>query len=305
MRFIILFLFCILIKISGAQNKDSFAINNNYITLSPVIINKNLDVKGFIKKVQSDTSFYKAFKNLRTIGYTSINDIIMLDNNNLSAASQHSKTMQFRRNNCRFMETISSTTSGDYFKNGKEFNYYTAQLFASLFYTKDSVCNENNIVGNQAFSLNNKSGIEKHKEQLKMLFFNPGKKINGIPFISNKTAIYDEDIINQYDLSIDFEKHNNINCFVFNQKVKPGNESNVVLNEMTTWFNDSTFEIIARKYNLSYGAGLYDFNVNMEVEMTNFKNWIVPSLIKYYGNWKAIFKKRERGIFTVSFFDYE
>jgi hypothetical protein len=74
---------------------------------------------------------------------------------------------------------------------------------------------------------------------------------------------------------------------------------------MTTWFNDSTFEIIARKYNLSYDAGLYDFNVNMEVEMTNFKNWIVPSLIKYNGNWKAIFKRRERGIFTISFFDFE
>ena len=43
--------------------------------------------------------------------------------------------------------------------------------------------------------------MEKHKEQLKMLFFNPGKKINGLPFISGKTEIFDEPMAEKYDMS--------------------------------------------------------------------------------------------------------
>ena len=73
---------------------------------------------------------------------------------------------------------------------------------------------------------------------------------------------------------------------------------------MTTWFNDKTFEIVARDYSLSYDAGVYDFNVQMQVELTKLGDYLVPSLIRYVGNWKAIFKKRERGIFTATLFDF-
>ena len=48
------------------------------------------------------------------------------------------------------------------------------------------------------------------------------------------------------------------------------------------------------------GYKIYDFKVNMEVVMTQVGDLTVPSLIKYNGNWKAIFKKRERGIFTAT-----
>ncbi len=34
---------------------------------------------------------------------------------------------------------------------------------------------------------------------------------------------------------------------------------------MTTWFNINTWEIVARNYDLSYNAGVYDFDVRMEV----------------------------------------
>ncbi|MEO7523140.1 MAG: hypothetical protein ABIT58_03560, partial [Ferruginibacter sp.] len=60
-----------------------------------------------------------------------------------------------------------------------------------------------------------------------------------------------------------------------------------------------------RNYALSYDAGVYDFKVNMEIQMTRFNDLTVPALIRYNGNWKAIFKKRERGIFTATLFDFE
>ena len=302
----VIFIFSFCTSVSAQQKNDTvITVDNHYVTLSPVVIDTRLNVPAFIQKVKSDTSFYKAFKNLRILGYSAINDIRMMDKNNQQIAYLHSKTKQTREANCRSMKTIEEEHSGDIYNEQHQFNYYTAQLYASLFFTQGKVCNENNIVGNNQFSLSDKKGMEKHKEQLKMLFFNPGKKINGLPFMSNKTAIFDEDVANDYDMSITMEEYNKTSCYVFKQKVKPGFEDDVVVDEMTTWFHDSSFEIVARNYSLSFDAGVYDFKVNMEVQMTKYKELTVPTLIRYNGNWKTIFKKRERGVFTATLFDFE
>lgn len=287
------------------STKDStITIDGHVVTLSEVVIDTRLNVASFIKRVQEDTSFYKAFKNLRVLGFSAINDIKMLNSKGNVQASLHSKTKQLVEHGCRRMETQESNQTGDLYKNDR-WNYYTPQLYASLFFTKDTICGETNIVGHSSFSTQGKSGIDKHKEQLKMLFFNPGKKINGIPFLSNKTELFDPSVSQHYDMTIDIDEYKQTSCYVFKQVVKPGHENNVAIDAMTTWFNDSTFEVVARNYSLSYDAGVYDFNVRMEVEMTRFKDLLVPSLIRYNGNWKAIFKKRERGVFTATLFDFE
>jgi len=290
--------------IAQPKKDSTVKVDENYITLSEIVVNKNLNINTFIQRVKNDTTFYKAFRNLRIIGYTSLNDIKMLDKKGNIQASLHSRTRQIRTKNCRKMEVLSQTTTGDMFDRDGNFNYYTAQMYAGLFFTKDSVCGENNIVKGHEFSTGGLTGIEKHKEQLKMLFFNPGKKINGLPFISNKTAIFDESMADKYDMSIDFEDWNSVPCYVFKVKVKPENKSDVVIDDMTTWFNEKTFEIVARNYSLNYDAGVYDFAVNMQVEMTKVGDLIVPSVLRYNGNWKVILKKRERGLFTATLFDF-
>jgi hypothetical protein len=73
---------------------------------------------------------------------------------------------------------------------------------------------------------------------------------------------------------------------------------------MTTWFNSQTMEIVARDYDMSYDAGVYDFDVRMEVQLDKYQNYLVPKLIRYTGDWHAIFKTRERGIFTATLFDF-
>ena len=205
------------------------------------------------------------------------------------------------------MEVLEETTTGDIYDGdpaNRIFNYYTGEMYAGLFFTKGNICGEDNIIKGREISTSGLSGMEKHKAQLKMLFFNPGRQINGLPFISGKTAIFDKDMADRYDMSLDMEEHNKTSCYVFTIKAKEGRKSDVVIDEMTTWFNDKTFEIVARNYSLSYDAGVYDFDVQMQVEMTKFGEFLVPSLIRYVGNWKAIFKKRERGIFTATLFDF-
>lgn len=300
--------FSIVISVPGSAQISPDSIINvgkKSITLSEVVVNNKLNVPVFIERIKNDTSFYKAFRNLHILGFTAINDIRMNTSDGKIKAGLHSKTRQVRLNGCRKMETLEEQVTGYIYDENRNFNYYTAQMYASLFFTKDSVCGEDNIVAGREFSTAGKTGMEKHKEQLKMLFFNPGKKINGLPFISNKTAIYDDEMSDKYDMSIDMGIYNNTNCYIFTQKVRPGSKNGVVIDEMTTWFDDRTFEVLGRNYSLSYDAAVYDFKVTMEVVMTKFGEYLVPSLIRYNGNWKAIFKPRERAVFTATLFDFK
>ena len=64
-------------------------------------------------------------------------------------------------------------------------------------------------------------------------------------------------------------------------------------------------EIMARNYDLSYNAGVYDFDVHMEVELTKFGQYLLPKTLRYKGNWDVAFKKREKAVFTASLFDFK
>jgi hypothetical protein len=64
-------------------------------------------------------------------------------------------------------------------------------------------------------------------------------------------------------------------------------------------------EVMQRNYDMSYEAGVYDFDVHMEVQLMKFGNYLVPRLLRYNGNWNVVMKKRERGLFTATLFDFK
>lgn len=276
--------------------------------MSEVIIRSDLNVVSLLRRIKEDTSFYKAFRNLRVLQFTSINDIKMLDKRGAVEASLYSKTAQLRQGGCRTMQVLEEKTAGDMYKKGK-LDYFTAELYAGLFFTTGKVCSENNTVTGAELNIKGKSGIEKHKEQLKMMFFNPGKKIPGIPFIGDRIDIFDPEIAKQYNFSIDADAIGGQDCYLF--KIIPRADltkselNDLVFKNITTWFNTKTLEIVARNYDLSYNTLAYDFDVRMEVEMTRFKNYLVPAVLRYTGNWKVAFKKRERAFFTATLSDFK
>lgn len=304
--FLTVLLCCSSALLSRAQD-TTVVIDNQAFTLTEVVVRNNFDYKRLLAQIKEDTSFYKAFRNLRILGFTSYNDIKMLDKNGGVQASLFSKTRQNRENGCRTMDVLEEVTTGNFYNKKKEYNYTTPELYASLFFTTGSVCGEDNIVKGHVRTTTNKKGIEKHKEQLKMLFFNPGKKIPGIPFIGNKLDLYDDDAHRLYDYRLDLEEYKGALCYVFSivpkeSKVK---SDRIVVDQMVTWFDQRTLEVMGRNYSLSYKAGVYDFDVQMEVEMGRFEGLIVPRTLRYKGNWDVIFKKRERAIFTATLFDFK
>lgn len=295
--------------VSNAFAQDTtVVIDEKRFTLAEVVVRNNFDYKHLLEQIKEDTSFYKAFRNLRLLGFSSFNDIKMLDKKGAVKASLYSKTRQNRLNGCRTMDVLEEQVTGNFYDANKKYNYTTPELYASLFFTKGTICGENNIVKGRNLTISNKSGIDKHKEQLKMLFFNPGKKISGIPFIGDKLDLYDESAHKLYDYKLDIQEYKGALCYVFSITPKENlgflKNDKIVVDQMITWFDMKSMEVLARDYSLSYKAGFYDFDVTMNVEMTRVGNLIVPKTLRYRGNWDVIVKKRERAIFTATLFDF-
>jgi len=306
-RFFISLFFILVSCIVNAQD-TTLKIDNGSFTLTDAIVRNNFDYKAILQRIKDDTSFYKAFKTLRTIGYSSYNYIQMRDKNEKVIATLNSKTRQNKIGGCRTMDVLEESASGNMKDANGEYNYTTPALYASLFFTKGTICGETNIVKGKVRTVSG-SGLSKAKDQLKMLFFNPGKKIPGIPLIGNKLDLYDESAHELYDYKLDYVDYHGQLVYMFEVKPKDNlgffSKNNVVVDQMTTWFNPKTLEVLGRNYALSYNAGAYDFNVQMEVEMTYFNGQLVPKILRYKGNWDVVFKKREKGIFTATLFDFK
>ena len=308
MRRIFISLSFILIGFLVNAQDTTLKIDNGSFTLTDAIVRNNFDYKAILQRIKEDTSFYKAFKTLRTIGYSSYNYIQMRDKNEKVIATLNSKTRQNKIGGCRTMDVLEENVSGNMKDANGDYNYTTPALYASLFFTKGTICGETNIVKGKIRTVSG-SGLSKAKDQLKMLFFNPGKKIPGIPLIGNKLDLYDESAHELYDYKLDYVDYHGQLVYMFEVKPKDDlgffSKNNVVVDQMTTWFNPKTLEVLGRNYALSYNAGAYDFNVQMEVEMTYFNGQLVPKILRYKGNWDVVFKKREKGIFTATLFDFK
>lgn len=309
MRFILSFLSFLFIVANTLAQDTTIRLDNQSFTLSEVVVRNNFDYKRLLNQIKEDTTFYKAFRNLRILVFTSYNDIKMLNRKGKVEASLYSKTRQNRANGCRTMDVLEETVTGDFYDRKGNYNYETPELYAGLFFTKGTVCGEDNVVKGRARNVSNKKGMEKHKEQLKMLFFNPGKKIPGIPLIGNKLDLYDDDAHKLYDYRLDLEEYKGQLCYVFSITPKEDlgffKNDRIVVDQMTTWFDQKTLEVMGRNYSLSYKALVYDFDVQMEVEMGKFEGLTVPKILRYKGNWDVAFKKRERAVFTATLFDFK
>lgn len=291
-----------------AQIRDTINAGGATVTLSEVVVRSGMDVNGFIERVRRDTTFYKAFRNLRVLSYTSINDIRMFDRKGAPEASLHSRTQQSAWSGCRVTNTLESSKAGPYFDRHGAPRYYTAKLYDALFHAHDTLCGQHNMVRDHGPKPRGTSGMERHKEQLKMLFFNPGSDIPGIPLMGDKTRIFDADHRKLYNFDIDIQERKGMPCYVFRISARKDlgvlDRSRIVIDEMETWFDYRSFEVLQRSYAMRYDAGVYRFDVRMYVELGHAGKYLVPTLVRYDGSWKVAFQPAEKGVFTATLFDF-
>ena len=288
--------------------KDSLNDISALIYLDSFVVTASrlgFDTKDFIEMVRTDDSFLEAFHNLRFISYRSENEFAYFDKKGKERASYLDTIQQKVAQNCRTMDFLSTRDEGNYFKKRKsrKYKYFTSDMHDRLFYTHKKTCDD----PNPKLTPSGTSRLEKYVFELKKLIFRPGEKAN-VPFVGDKTSIFTEPMVQFYDFKIKSEKFNNdIECYVFEAVVKPKfeDQNKVVIKHLKTYFDKSTFQVIARDYQLQYSAGLYQFDVTMNIELLKIDDKYYPSSIKYDGFWNVPIKKRESSKFTIQFFDFE
>jgi len=289
--------------------KDTIEFSSFHVTLDSVTITatkKGFDVSDFIQMVREDNSFYLAFRNIRTLSYSSKNDFQMFNKRGKEKASFKSTIEQTSDGRCRTMKTLYKEIKGNFYKR-KKYRYYTAKMFDRLFLTHGKVCEKEKSEEEKGLVENQKlKGMSKHINELKKLIFYPGEKAD-VPFIGKKTAIFEKKMAKYYNFKIKSKEYKSgIDCYVFIAQVKPNvSPTKTVIKYMETYFDKSTFQVVARNYFLKHSGFTFDFDVKMKIKLKKIKEKYVPEFIEYDGQWDVPARRPEIAKFSLSFYDYE
>lgn len=266
-------------------------------------------VADFIQLVKDDTSFYYAFKNLHYYPYEITGNLNVVDKSNNDYATLSRQAMQLVSNRKKWIVITDEEVKGKIYKRNGNYNYYTAELFDHIFFPIDTSIIQRDIskFKNQ---LKGADDNTKNTDKLKVLIFNPGAEVKGVPMVGNKLNIFDEDMQQYYHYSLTTAKYNDsLICYVFTCKAKLDENGNsngkAVIKELISYFDKKTFNVIARKYVLRYKSFAFDFDVTMDIKLQSINQTVVPVGIAYSGFWDIAFKKKENVNFKLSFYNWK
>ncbi len=268
-------------------------------------------VEDFVKMVQEDQSFYRAFKNLRTIDYTAEHSIQLFPKDHLKQKNAaevkdyyKSEIIQRYDGKCRKIEFIKEEQSKNYLKRKGKHRYYTGKLLDRLFQSEGCSSRQTDPLEADKLDHADEEKSNRHIDELKKLIFSPGQEVN-VPIIGHKTAIFSKKMAPYYNFSITSKKFKGtIECYVFTAQVKPEFQNNkqdkTIIKYLETYFEKNAFNIVARNYTLEYAGALFDFDIDMAIECLPFGESFLPSFIKYDGFWDIPGRKPEIATFTIT-----
>lgn len=276
------------------------------ITLDSVvnIKAKRLNIETFIDAIINDTSFYEAFRNMKKYTFIAENRVFTYDKKNKVDGKIYRK---IRHNNDGpyKMEYLVKEDAGKIYKKNGKYQLYTVEMFDYIFMNAYNT----DFAPASAPSTGKKGGNEGYKDKLKTLIFNPGRPIKGIPFIGSKTEIFTANMRQYYDYTFYSGTYlDSIPVYRFKVSVKPDlskwTKDGIMIKELVTIFDKRNFEILGRYVDMKYSNMLFDFDVQMNIEMSYFNEVKLPTKITYQGNWDYPLKKEERASFLVLHKDY-
>ncbi len=266
---------------------------------------QRLNIETFINAIINDTSFYQAFRNMKKYTFIAENRIYTYDKKNKVNGKVYRK---IRHNNDGpyKMEYLVKEDDGNIYKKNGKYQLYTVEMFDYIFMNAYNT----DFVPNAPVSDGKGGTNEGYKNKLKTLIFNPGRPVKGIPFISNKTEIFTANMRQYYDYSFYAGTYlDSIPVYRFKVSVKPDlsnwTKDGLMIKELVTIFDRRNFEILGRYVDMKYSNMLFDFDVQMNIEMSYFDEVKLPTKITYQGNWDYPFKKEERASFLVVHKDYK
>ncbi|KLT65026.1 hypothetical protein [Pedobacter sp. BMA] len=276
------------------------------ITLDSAVSIKaeRLNIETFINRIVNDTSFYESFRDMKRYSFIAENRIYSYDKKNkvdgkIYRKIKHNNAGQYK------MEYLAKEESGNLYKKNGKYQLYTIEMFDYIFmnaYNTDFVPN--------APASDGKGGTnESYKDKLKTLIFNPGRPVK-VPFIGSKTEIFSANMRQYYDYAFSSGTYlDSIPVYRFKVSVKPDLSSwtkdGLMIKDLVTIFDKRNFNILGRYVDMKYSNMLFDFDVQMNIEMGYFGDDKLPTKITYQGNWDYPFKKEERASFLIVHKDYK
>ncbi|WP_158797317.1 hypothetical protein [Pedobacter sp. L105] len=267
------------------------------------IVAQKLSVETFIRAVTTDTTFYAAFRKMKNFNFIAENKIYTYDKKNKVNGRIYRKIKHNAKGPNR-MEFLVKQDTGQVFRKNGKYQLYTLEMFDYIFmnaYKTDA--------GLSMPSAQKGDKNESYKDKLKTLIFNPGRPVKGIPFIGGKTEIFTANMRQYYDYSFQSGTYlDSIPVYRFRVKVKDDLSSwtkdGLMIKELVTIFDKRNFAILGRYVDMKYSNLLFDFDVQMNIEMSYFGEEKLPAKITYQGNWNIPFKKEERASFLILHKDY-
>lgn len=259
---------------------------------------ERLSVETFIRAVTTDTSFYQAFRNMKKYAFTAENSIYTYDKKNKVTGRLYRKVK--RQTSAPWLQYLVKQDTGHLFKKNGKYQLYTAEMFDYIFMNayQSAYTDGPSAVGKAA------GANAGYKEKLKTLIFSPGRPVKGLPFIGDKTEIFTANMRQYYDYAFSSGTYlDSIPVYRFKVTVKPDlsnwTKGSLMIKELTTIFDKRNFEILGRYVDMKYNNMLFDFDVQMNIEMRYFGEEKLPAKVSYQGNWNVPLKKQERASVLV------
>ncbi|EHQ27187.1 hypothetical protein [Mucilaginibacter paludis] len=274
----------------------SITIDTNLVNIKA----HKLNAQDFIDAMLNDTGFYQAFRNMKRYSFNAENRIYTYDKKNKVSGKIYRK-IHHNNKGAYKMEFVAKRDSGDVYKKNGKYELYTVEMFDYIFmnaYNSDFTSGDSPAIGGKN---------EGYKAKLKTLVFTTGRKVPGIPFISGKTEIFSPELRQFYTYQFARGTYlDSIPVYRFKVIPKPSiSDDDVIIKEVTTIFDTRTFQILGRYIDMKFKNFLIDFNVQMNIECSNFDGELLPIKITYQGNWDIPFHKEERASFLIVHKDYK
>lgn len=307
-NFLLILIFCFFTSASFSQTIPRF----NPDTLLTFKMEKDavvkvgkagLDIEDFIHEIVTDTSFYEAFRKMSDYHFNAENKLYTYNKKDKITGSLYRKLNHSPTGN--HLQIIEEKTAGDLYKRNGKYNLTTTELFDYLFMNTYKSGYSSNKSEEGDGSKNNW-----YKEKLKALIFTPGRPVKGVPLISSKTEIFTANMRQYYNYAFAKGMYlDSIPVYRFKVTVKPDlgswTEDGIMIKELTTIFDQRNFQILGRYIDLKLDNLAFDFNVQMNIEMSYFNEVLLPTKVSYQGNWNIPFKKDERASFLVLHKNYK
>jgi hypothetical protein len=284
-----------------AQNKPFNPDTIRSIVIDTPIVNihaHHLNTQDFINAVLADTGFYQAFRNMKKYAFISENYIYAYDKHNRVNGKIYRKIKRtFNAAGMPAIEYLAKRDSGALYKKDGKYQLYTLNMFDYIFIN----AYQSTYSTGSTIKPTGDSKDQSYKDKMKMLIFAPGHRVDGIPFISDKTEIFSPGMQQYYDYQFARGTYlDTIPVYRFRVIQKSSTQDNdVVIKELTTIFDTRSFRILGRYVNLKYHNWFIDLDVQMNMELNVVNGELVPTKITYQGYWDVPFHKTERASFLI------